>query len=215
MKYPNASKGMHKIVIAEIIALAASILGVMVSVYALPGIDASDPEHIGTTTIVMLMTTVVMYIAASILEIFGILSASKDEPAFKVSLYAITASIILLVLYAFFYQNETISLIISIAGDVAEFFLAHYIIHGIMHLADHLGRPEIAKKGKRIFRVIYIGIIFEVIVRIIEIIYGKERGEELAMPFDLVANILQSVEYIMFLIYIVKGHKMLKESKAE
>ena len=37
---------------------------------------------------------------------------------------------------------------ISIAGDVAYFFPVHYIIHGIMHLSQHLGRPESAKKGK-------------------------------------------------------------------
>ena len=104
---------------------------------------------------------------------------------------------------------------ISIAGDVAQFFLVHYIIHGIMHLSGHLDRHDIAKKGKRIFRVIYIGIIFEVVVRIIEIIYGRKHGEELAMPFDVIANILKSLEYIMFLIYIIKGCKLLKESKAE
>ena len=128
---------------------------------------------------------------------------------------AIIASIILTVLSAFFYENEPVCLIISIAGDVAEFFLVHYVIHGIMHLSHHLGKPELSKKGKRIFTVIYIGIIFEVIVRIIEIIYGQKRGEELALPFDVVANILKTIEYILFLIYIQKGNKMLKESKTE
>ena len=115
----------------------------------------------------------------------------------------------------FFFENETVYLIFSIAGDVAYFFFVHYIIHGIMHLSEHLGRPELAKKGKNIFTVIYIGIIFEVIVRIIEIIYGQKQGEEIAMPFDVIANILKTVEYVMFLIYIIKGNKLLKESAAE
>ena len=216
MKYPNASKGLQTIVIAEFIAAAASILAVIVSALAFSSAEASETEQytFGAVSIIMLLI-VAMYIAAFVLEIIGIVSASKDEPAFKVSLYAIIAAIILIVLSGFFYENETVFLIISIAGDVAQFFLVHYIIHGIMHLSNHLGRPEVSKKGKKIFTVIYLGIIFEVIVRVIEIIYGHNRAEEIALPFDVIANILKSVEYIMFLIYILRGCKMLKESKAE
>ncbi len=214
MKYPNASKGLQTIVIAEFIALSASIIAVIVSVLALPGADASAPEYdvIGVSDIILL-AVLVMYVAAYIMGIFGIIGASKDEPAFKVSLCAIIALIIFAVLSAFFFENEPVYLILSIAGDVAYFFFVHYIIHGIMHLSQHLGKPELAKKGKNIFTVIYIGIIFEVIVRIIEIIYGQKQGEEIALPFDVVANILKTVEYIMFLIYIIKGNKLLKENK--
>ena len=202
--------------IAEFISLAASIIAVIVSVLALPGVEVSEPESyaLGASEIIML-AVLVMYVAAYIIEIFGIIGASKDEPAFKVSLYAIIALIIFAVLSVFFFENETVYLILSIAGDVAYFFFVHYIIHGIMHLSEHLGRPELSKKGNRIFTVIYIGIIFEVIVRIIEIIYGHKRAEEIALPFDVVANILKTIEYIMFLIYIIKGNKLLKKSKAE
>ena len=216
MKYPNAAKGLHRILIAEMIATIASIITVIVSVFALPSVDinALNQFSLGTIGLVMLVI-IALYVAAYLLELFGILQASKDEPAFKISLYAIIASIILTVLSGFFYENETISFVIAICEDVAQFFLVHYIIHGIMHLSNHLGRPEISKKGTYIFRVIYIAIIFEVIVRIFEIIYGKERGEDLAKPFDVVANILKTAEYILFMIYIIKGSKLLKKSKAE
>ena len=216
MKYPNASKGLRTIMIAEFIALSASIIAVIVSVLALPGVDASEPENyaLGATEIILL-AVLVIYVAAYVMGIFGITGASKDEPAFQVSLYAIIALIIFAVLSAIFYENETVYLIFSIAGDVAYFFFVHYIIHGIMHISEHLGKPELAKKGKNIFTVIYIGIFFEVIVRSIEIIYGQKQGEEIALPFDVVANILKTVEYVMFLIYIVKGNKLLKESKDE
>ena len=133
MKYPNASKGLKTIVIAEFIALAASIFAVIVSIFALPGVDASESELF--TSGVVVIVTIVIYVAAYVLEIFGITAASKDEPAFKVSLFAIIAQIIFFVLSAFFYENETAYLIFSIAVDVAYFFLVHYIIHGIMHLS--------------------------------------------------------------------------------
>ena len=213
MKYPNASKGLQIIVIAEFIALAASIIAVIASILALTEVDAPQSE-LFVSGVVMLVI-VAMFVAAYVLEFFGITGASKDEPAFKVSLYAIIALIIFSVLSAFFYENETAYLIFSIAGDVAYFFLVHYIIHGIMHLSQHLGRPDLYKSGKKIFTVIYIGIIFEVIVRIIEIIYGQKQGEEIALPFDVVANILKTIEYVMFLIYIIKGNKLLKESKVD
>ena len=55
--------------------------------------------------------------------------------------------------------------------------------------------------------------LFERLCQDFEIIYGHKQGEELALPFDVVANILKTVEYVMFLIYIIKGNKMLKNSK--
>lgn len=217
MKHLDAAKGLHIIIAAEIIALVASVIAVIVSVFSLPSVDISELTHYSFKTIdvILLITIFVLYIIAYILEVFGILCASKDEPAFKISLYAIIASIILTVLSGIFHENETIDFILSIGLDVAQFFLVHYIIHGIMHLSEHLGRHEITKKGPRIFRVIYIGIIFEVIVRIIEIIYGKKAGEELAMPFEVVANIIKSLEYFLFLVYIIKGSRMLWKSKEE
>lgn len=217
MKYPNASKGLQKIMTSEIIALAAAIIALIMSVFSLPSVDVEELTNYSfkTIDIIMMVAVIVLYITAYITAILGIKIASKDEPAFKVSLYAIIASIILIILSGIFYGNETAEFAISVAGDVAEFFLVHYIIHGIMHLSEHIGRPEISQKGKIIFRVIYIGIIFEVIVRVIELIYGKKHGEELAMPFEVVANLLKSAEYILFLIYIVKGNKMLKKNKAE
>lgn len=211
MKYPNATKGLHKILMSEIISLAASILAVIISVFALPSLVDNKPNHftIGTVSVAMILV-VVLYVTAYLLQIFGIIRASKDEPAFKISLYAIIAAMIFTILSGFFYENETVDFILMIGEDVAQFFLTHYIIHGIMHLSNHLGRPELSKKGKNIFRVIYFALIFEVIVRIFQIIYGTERGEELAKPFDIIANIMKTVEYIMFLIYIAKGCKMLK-----
>ena len=210
MNYPNASKGLQTILIAEFIALAASIIAVILSILALPGVDT--PESALNASGIVLLVVIIMYVAAYVTGIFGITGASKDEPAFKVSLFAIIALLIFSVLSEFFYKNETVYFILAIAADVAYFFMVHYIIHGIMHLSEHLGSPELAQKGKKIFTVIYIGIIFEVIVRIIEIIFGQKQGEEIALPFDVIANILKTIEYFMFLIYIIKGNHALKEN---
>ena len=210
MKYPNASKGLQTFMIAEFITLAASIIAVIASILALPGVEAPQSEL--SVSVVVMLVVVIMYVAAYVMGIIGITGACKDEPAFKVSLFAIIALLIFSVLSTFFYKNETVYFIFSIAADVAYFFLVHYIIHGIMHLSEHLGRPDLSKSGKKIFTVVYIGIIFEVIVRIIEIVYGQKQGEEIALPFDVVANILKTIEYFMFLIYIIKGNKLLKKS---
>ena len=84
-----------------------------------------------------------------------------------------------------------------------------------MHLSKHLGRPEMVKKGNRIFKVIYTALAFEIIVLSIEIIFGKELGEEISAPFGIVANVLKMVENILLLIYIRKGNKILKSSNEE
>ena len=83
MKYTNASKGLKLIVTAEFLALAASILTVILSVLAFSGDDAAKPGNfaLGAAGSVMLVITV-MYVAAYVAEIFGIIAASRDEPAF-------------------------------------------------------------------------------------------------------------------------------------
>ena len=213
MKYPNAYSGMKKIYISEIIALIASIIMVICSVFLMACYN--DPDLIVETWIFSAAVLVVLgvFVFSYILQIIGIVRATKDEPAFRVSLIAIIAALVITVLECIFFEgNHVITFILEIASDVAQFFLVHYIIHGIMHISEHLGRDDISKKGKRIFTVIYIAIGFEIIVRIFEMIFGKELGEQLSMPFGIVANILKVVEYILFLSYIVKAKKLLKEN---
>ena len=80
MNYPNASKGLQTILIAEFIALAASIIAVILSILALPGVDT--PESALNASGIVLLVVIIMYVAAYVAEIFGIIAASRDEPAF-------------------------------------------------------------------------------------------------------------------------------------
>lgn len=212
MKYPNASDGVKKIYMSEILALTASVIVVICSVIGMLCFDDPDLENLVIIMGVIIICALGLFVAGYLLQIVGIVRASKDEPAFKVSVIAIVAALITTILEAVFYGNYVGSFIVEIAGDVAKFFLVHYIIHGIMHISEHLERPDMIKKGKFIFRIIYTAIGFEVIVRIFELIFGKEVGEQLSMPFGVAANILQAAEYFMFLIYVGRANKMLKNA---
>ena len=212
MKYPNAANGINIIFMSEVIALAASVIVLVCSVIGVLCFENSELVFLMGIMALVVLFALLIFVLSYILQIVGIVRASKDEPAFRVSLIAIIAALVITVLESIFYQsNHFVTFIIEIAGDVARFFLVHYIIHGIMHISEHLGRHDITKKGTRIFRVIYIAIGFEIIVRIFELIFGKEVGEQLSMPFGIVADILSVVEYILFLTYIGKAVKMLKE----
>ena len=212
MKYPNAANGINKIFMSEVIALAASIVVLVCSVIGVLCFEDPDLEILVGVLVIIVLFALGFFVLAYILQIVGIMRASKDEPAFKVSVIAIIAAMIFTVLEGVFYGNHFASFFVEIAGDVAQFFLVHYIIHGIMHIADHLERPDMIKKGNFIFRIIYIAIAFEVIVRIFELIFGKEVGEQLSMPFGIVAEILKVAEYVMFLTYVGKANKMMKNA---
>ena len=181
MKYPNAADGVKKIFVSEVIGLAASVLAVISSVTGLLFYDDLRFAGLAAAAVIALLVAGGVYAAAYILEIVGILRAGRDESAFKVSLFSIIALLVLTLAGEFFYGNHVVSFIIEIAEDVAQFFLVHYIIHGIMHISERLGKPEMTKKGNNIFRVIYIAIGFEIIVRVFELIFGKELGESLSM----------------------------------
>lgn len=107
MKFPNAARGLHCLVAAQTVALVASLIAVILSVIALPGLKIEEIANYSFSTIdiFFMVIVLVLYIAAYVLEVIGIILASKDEPAFKISLYAIIAGIILTVLAAFFYQK--------------------------------------------------------------------------------------------------------------
>ena len=152
MKYPNAYSGMTKIYISEIIALIASIIMVICSVFLMACYN--DPDLIVETWIFSAAVLVVLgvFVFSYILQIIGIVRATKDEPAFRVSLIAIIAALVITVLECIFFEgNDVITFILEIASDVAQFFLVHYIIHGIMHISEHLGRDDISKKRKTYF----------------------------------------------------------------
>lgn len=212
MNFSNARSGVKKIFMSEIIALIASVLMVIFAVIAM--ICDEYPQFNGglPASGIAVLIAFGIYVFAYGLQIFGIVLATKDESAFKVSLYAIIGLLVATVLEAIFHENETLSFVFEITQDAAEFFLVHYIIHGIMHLSEHLERPDMTKKGNRIFKVIYIALAFEVVVRIFEMIFGKEIGEELSAPFGIAAAVLKVVENILFLSYIAKGNKILKEN---
>lgn len=213
MKYPNASNGVNKIFMSEIIALTASIILAVCSIVLMVCYEKPGLEVLSAIMGALVLVSLGIFVVSYILQIVGINRATKDEPAFKVSLIAIIGALVITILEAIFYeQNETVTFLLEIGGDVAKFFLVHYIIHGIMHITEHLGRPDMTKKGNKIFRVIYIAIGFEVIVRVFEIIFGKKLGEELSMPFGIAANILNVLEYILFLNYVRKGNKIIKEN---
>lgn len=212
MNYSNARNGVKKIFVSELIALAASVILLVFSVIGWAGSQDSQLSETLVASDIMLLVGLGIYIFAYILQIIGIVKAGKDEPAFKVSLYAILALLAATILEGVFYKNQVVAFIFEIAQGVAEFFLVHYIIHGIMHISEHLEKPEMIKKGKRIFIVIYTALAFEIIVIIFEIIFGKEAGEELSAPFEIVANVLKMLENILFLIYIGKGNNLLKKT---
>ena len=213
MKYPNALTGIKRICLSEIIALIASMIMAVCSVILMVCYEAPELIVEAEISSIALFVALGIFVFSYILQIVGIVRATKDEPAFRVSLIAIIAALVITVLEGIFFEgSHIVTFVLEIAGDVAEFFLVHYIIHGIMHLSEHLGRPDITKKGKNIFRVIYIAIGFEIVVRIFELIFGKEIGEQLSMPFGIVASILKVVEYILFLSYIGKAKKLLEEN---
>ena len=212
MDYSNARNGVKKIFISEIIALIASVLAVVFGVAAMTFAENSQFNGTAIASGVGVLIAFGVYVFAYILQIFGILCAGKDESAFKISLYAILGLLLTTILSAVFYKNSFVSYIFEIAQGVAEFFLVHYIIHGIMHICENLGRPDMVKKGKRIFKVIYTALAFEIVVLICEIVFGREVGEEIAAPFGIVANVLKFVETALFLIYIGKGNKILKDN---
>ena len=226
MMFPNAAKGVKKIFTAEILSLIAAFLIIVAAVMALStfgsikGFEATQSTAAaagafasGIGMAIFSIGSLVLAIIAFIFNILGVVQASRDESTFKIALYALIAGVVFTCLGSIF-ENRSgpLSGAMSALATVAELIVTLYVIQGIRLLASRLNNREVDNQGQKIYMIILIVLILRLIANILVAIFGGRFTTTLALSFYMASIVLSLVQYIMYLVFLAKGKKMLAQN---
>ena len=216
MKFPHAYKGVLKLFVAEIISIAAAVVGLVTAILAnIPNLNIAAPAALGTVSIVAL-------IVAFVLQLIGLIQASRDEYNFRAALFvvivAIVLSIVNSVLTALPDQNTALTLVeafLEAFSKVASIIVIVLVLGGIANLAEKLHNSEMAEKGHTL-------VFWVVLLFAISVLFGlfpnffvfNPVGDGWSIFFTIItilAAVIELVVYINVLVYLYKATKMLKK----
>lgn len=221
MTYPNAANGVKKMFKAQILAIFGTVFLAFSAIFTIllgssgnAGATNDSDSFLAVMMIVAFVVFTAVTVVAGIMHLIGLVRAGRDERAFRTALFAIIVNMIFIVLGAIFsgLKNDTMSSLMNLFSTIMDMIAFLYVIQGIRNLAIELGNDKIDRMGDSIFKIILIVLVLEFIANIIVLIIGGQTSDIVAGIVALMAAILSFVQYIIYLIFLARGVKMLNNS---
>lgn len=217
MQFPSAHKGVKKLFIAELIAIAAGLLALVAAVLAVVGIKNEGVlVAAGSITIVSTFALIVMLV----LQLVGLFQGGKDslqiKYAFFIALGGLVLSIVLAVL-RLLPANSGLAIAIGVIGplvDIATVLALAYTLLGIAELAAKLNDEPMARRGKFLAFVVVILFAISVVLNLFSNFFVNNAPSwavTMIAIFGIVAAVVELVAYILTVIYYGRATKMLKK----
>ena len=217
MKFPNAAKGVKKLFSAEILYLLSVILIGVVSVITV--IINNKMTNVSNAVAVLILVGFiaggVLAVIAFILQIVGLVQASRDERAFKGVILLTVFGIIVSVIGAFFSKDSFINSLSTTINSVVSVISIILIILGIGNMSLQLERQDMIERGGRIIRIIVWLAIISIIMNLISIFLpqniddASDLAKVIILSLTVIALMLNIAEYILYLSFLSKTKKML------
>ena len=221
MRFPNAAKGVKKLFVAEIFYLIGVVflgLGVLFAFFVPQDIESSAATALGLSMLISLSIGSVAMIVGMILKFIGVIRSSKDEKAFKGVLYMIVISLVLSVVSAFFSGNKVLTSSTDVFVSILSVISTVLIILGVCNMAMKLERADIVERGGKILKIIITLALLAILSRFIGIFLPKNIDDAstlakvIVLTIDVLTILLNVAEYVLYIIFLNKAQKMLKES---
>lgn len=209
--YENARKGLGKIYTAEILTIFVVIIGIVSAVIlvVLGKVLKSDGASVNTADVVSfvsMLVALVLGIVSFFLNLFGIISASKDDEGFKNALYmviiGIIASIVASILKT---KHPSIAGYFETINDVSELFVFYYVISGCVNIARAKKNDALVATGNRTKVII---IVIWVISLVLNFFKGSLEAKGtvggIFTAIAIIGGIASIVSYILYLVIIRK-----------
>ena len=217
MKFPNAAKGVKKLFSAEILYLLSVILIGVVSVITV--IINNKMTNVSNAVAVLILVGFiaggVLAVIAFILQIVGLVQASRDERAFKGVILLTVFGIIVSVIGAFFSKDSFINSLSTTINSVVSVISIILIILGIGNMSLQLERQDMIERGGRIIRIIVWLAIISIIMNLISIFLpqniddASDLAKVIILSLTVIALMLNIAEYVLYLSFLSKTKKML------
>ena len=217
MKFPNAAKGVKKLFSAEILYLLSVILIGVVSVITV--IINNKMTTVSNAVAVLILVGFiaggVLAVIAFVLQIVGLVQASRDERAFKGVILLTVFGIIVSIIGAFFSKDSFINSLSTTINSVVSVISIVLIILGIGNMSLQLQRQDMIERGGRIIRIIVWLAIISIIMNLISIFLpqniddASDLAKVIILSLTVIALMLNIAEYILYLSFLSKTKKML------
>lgn len=225
MQFPNASLGIKKIFIANIFGVVFAFLTIPIIIAAVAFNAAADEGALlnindtaitGTAIVFFVCGFIITVLAvvSCILNLVGAAKAAKDEPSFRSALVAVVIALVAILVSSIFslpaISNQFISTIATSVSDIANLCFTLYIIQGICNLAKQLSNDVMARRGITIFKIILASVLLKMLTQMAAVFFVDNTTAALIFVcLRVVANLLDMVQFIMFIVYLGKAKKML------
>lgn len=216
MKFPNAAKGIKKLFTAEVLYLISVILIGLGTIFALV---SQSKEGFSAVILSSVAVGGIIVIVALVLQIVGVIQASKDEASFKgviyVTLFGIAVSVVASLLSALFRDNAILPSISNLVSSIVSVISTVLIILGICNLMNQIGKQDLVVKGGKVLRIIVWLAILSLIMRFINIFLprnfddAKPLAKVIVLCLCILAVILEIAEYVLYISLLSKASKEL------
>ncbi|MBR1481897.1 MAG: hypothetical protein IJ598_02895 [Ruminococcus sp.] len=209
MKYPKAYSGIKKVFASEILNIISTVIVFLTSVFSVYVRDDVTFENDPAGFFALLGLTggsVLFALIAFILQLVGFNQARKEERLFKKCIYFVIICAVCTV--AMMFTGGMFNKICAGIDEVSTLLVNVYLIMGIYTLAENLENPSMQKRGK-------------VVLLIVTILFGSALALQIVMAFmpefaenlNVVNAIIEFVGYIICLVYVGMGVRMLSKLK--
>ena len=214
MTYPKAYNGVKKIHTAQVLSLISSILGFVVAILGILGIVFLPSTEGGSIVFALIALIVgliaaVLAIIAYILEIIGLKNASHDDNSFYTAFIFAIIGLVLIVLSTIF---SVLKVANGFGDDIATIFtefssiiICAFVTIGVRNLASQLGQDA---RSVAILQAVILAL--AIIANIISLLTGN-AAVMVSGIIALIGAVLTIVFAIVYLVFLGKAKKMLKE----
>ena len=224
MTFPNAANGIKKLFIGEILALFGALASGVAVFFAKPQVDDSlnITDFAATTNVELglvggfLAVGGVIMIVAFILQLIGIVKASKDEEAFKGALYLIlfslAASIVGSVLVTMFPGMPKFAQNIpTVVVNLTEILTTFLVIGGIASLGAKVNSAELQEKASKLLGIIVTVIVLKFVANCVILLFKENIADVIATILGILVVFFTLLQYILYLSLRSKAKNTLAE----
>ena len=208
MNYTNSQKGIQKIFIGEILTLASVLISVIATILMfITGRSLTAAAGMSSGGLFFLSTALAL--AAFILTILGISSASKDENNFKNALAALFVGIIANIAQsAVSGKGALVAGLFVVVETFCQFLVTYYIVSGTLNLARSIHDREVQALGLDTLKLILLFYAVILVLNIISTVLSVRALTAAGIITSLLAMIASLAVGIVYLRLLNKARGM-------
>ena len=217
MRFPNAHKGISRILTSQWIQLISTILMLVGAVAAVTFLTSAEnlqevsKEAANASTVsagiggLIAIAGLVLAIIAFIMELLGLNTARQDESQFNTAFFMCLGGLILAILAAVLQTPfPSIADVLSLVSKIFSLGVIEYCAAGIISLALQLNDQATADLGRKLR--ILISILYG--VAIVLSIFGKKEST-FTNIITIADAVVEVIVFIVFIVLLSKAKKML------